>query len=354
MTVFEPTPITDTPPPAGASAEVAIPNFREDERLFARYEAMLQRRIKTFGMEHESSIRRNASAKRDELREELAKAEGEHARVSALAATAREAYRKAFPRHVKRTRLVEPTMVENLRSLGKAKKLYLAAHEAWLAAEHAMSAIRRIEHNEPQLEIELQRALERAPDVIKDVTESEEWLAEIHAEDDLAEIKAKVDAIVAERDGYTARLAAGAVGDAERRLRAWAQQGVKPLAVPAAGLLFVRVDRYGEAAYFIARDVRKQLYALPYDRRLEPLLDGVYDLEKNGTAFAARVSRRANSPLQLTVREHFQMCFDDEAAAQLAYQAHREFIKQPRSFAATPCDQREAAAIAALVALVPA
>jgi hypothetical protein len=351
MTVFEPAPIVETPAPAAP----AIPNFREDERIFARYDAMLQRRIKTFAMEHENSIRRNASAKRDDLREELARAEADHARCSELAATTREAYRAAFPHHVKRTRLIEPTAVENLRSLGKAKKLYRAAHEAWLAADRATSEIRRIEHNEPQLEIELQRALERAPQVIQEVTESDKWLAEIHADEELAAVKAKVDAIVAERDEYARRLAAGTVGETERRTRAWAQHDVKHIAVPVTGLLIVRVEQYGEAAYFIARDLRKQCYALPYDARLEPLLDGVYDIEKEGDAFVARRSRRPNSPLQLTVREHFQTCCDgQDGAAQLAFQAHREFITQARTFAATEADGIEAAAIAALTALAAA
>lgn len=342
---------TERPP-----LDAVIPNFREDERIFARYDAMLQRRIKTFGMEHENSIRRNASAKRDELREELDAKQAEHERASEASDRAREAYRAAFPQHVKKTRLIEPSMIENVRSLGAAKKLYAAAHDAWAAAEKAMSNIRRLEHNESQLEIELQRALERAPQVIKDVTESEKWLAEIHAEEDLAAVKAKVDEIVAERDAYAARLAAGTVPPEEVRLRAFAQANIKPLTLPVAGIVFLRVEQFDASAWFVVRDLRKQLYALPYDRRLEPLLDGVYDIEKAADGFAARHTLRPNGPTPLTVREHFQKCNDaDEAAALAEYQANRAFIKQQRLLAsASDCGETDAAAIAALTALAPA
>jgi hypothetical protein len=336
--------------------DVVIPNFREDERIVARYESMLQRRKKTFAMEHENAIRRNASTKRDDLREELERAQAEHEKCSEVFETAREAYRAAFPDHVKKTRLVEPTMIENVRSLGAARKLYTAAHEAWLATERAMSSIRRLEHNESQLEIELQRAVERAPQVIREVTESEKWLAEIHAEEELGSVKAKVDEIVAEREAYAKRLADGGVTPEEVRLRAFALQGIKHITVPASGLLFLRVEQYGTAAYFILRDLRKQLYALPYDRRLEPLLDGVYDIEKAGDGVAARRSLRENGATQLTAREHFMKCNDNkDDVAQPEYQAHREFIKQSRMLAtASECDETEATATAALAALATA
>jgi hypothetical protein len=312
--------------------------------------------MKTFGMEHEHSIRRNASAKRDELREELDATQAEHERASEAADVAREAYRAIFPHHVKKTRLIEPSMIENVRSLGAAKKLYAAAHDAWAAAEKALSNIRRLEHNESQLEIELQRALERAPQVIKEVTASEKWLTEIHAEEDLAAVKAKVDEIVAERDAYAARLAAGQVPPEELRLRAFAQANIKPMTLPAAGIVFLRVEQFDTSAWLVARDLRKQLFALPYDRRLEPLLDGVYDIEKTADGFAAKRTLRPNLPTQLTVREHFQKCNDaDETVAQAEYEANRAFLKQPRMLAsATACGETDAAAIAALTALAPA
>ena len=151
-------PNTDSSAPAPA-----VPNFREDERLLARYATMLDRRKKAFFVEHESSVRRNASTKRDELGEQLEEAQAEWDRRKAVADQTREAYRAAYPQHVKKLRLVEPSGLENLRSMGAANKLYRAAEEAWRACEQATSTIRKLEHNESQLDVELEKALERAP-----------------------------------------------------------------------------------------------------------------------------------------------------------------------------------------------
>jgi len=310
----------------------AVPNFREDERIQARYKSMLERRIKSFFMEHESSIRRNASAKRDEMREESDAAQAEWERCNEVAETTREAYRKAYPHHVKKLRLDEPSVVENVKSLGVAKKLYLAAQEAWRAAENATSNIRRLEHNDTQLDVELQKALERAPIVSKEVTESEKWLAEIHQDEELGSVKAKVDEILAERVNYAARLAAGNVSNEELRLRAFGEQDIKHLQLPISGIMFQRIEQYGTDAYFILRDTRKQLYALPYDRRLEPLLGGVYDFTRTGKEFELRRALKPNSPLQMTVLDHFKQCSDNEEAAQEAYRLHQEFVREKRTF----------------------
>ena len=168
--------MTTQEPRAEGSTPPTVPNFREDERIQARYQSMLERRIKTFAVEHESLVRRNASTKRDELQEELEEANAEWNRRNEVAEATREAYRKAYPDHVKKTRLVEPTAVENMKSLGAAKKLYRAAEEAWRAAVNATSNVRRIEHNENQVDVELQKALERVPQVVKEVTESVPWI----------------------------------------------------------------------------------------------------------------------------------------------------------------------------------
>jgi len=319
----------------------SVPNFREDERIQARYKSMIERRIKDFASEHDSSVRRNASAKRDELRDDLNEANAEWERRNEALESAREAYRKLYPHHVKKLRVVEPTMIENMKSLGAAKKLYQAAQDAWRAAESAASNVRRIEHNEPQVEVELQRAIEREPEVVKEVTTSEKWLAEIHQDEELASVKAKCDEILAERENYAARLAAGKVSNDELRLRAFGEGDVKKFQMPVNGIIFYRIDQFGPDAYFIFRDVRKGLSALPYDRRLENLLDGVFDFIRNGKEFELRKSLQNNSPLPLTLLEHFRKCSDNDEAAQEAYRAHQEFIREKRSFETTPVNEAD-------------
>ena len=258
----------NAPPPA-------VPNFREDERIRARYDSMLQRRIKTHFVDHEGSIRRNASTKRDELRDELRDASEEWEDRKQKADVARDAYRKAYPHHVKKIHLNEPSVIENLKSRGAASKLYQAAKEAWQAAENAASNIRRLEHNENQLEIELEKALERAPAVSKDVTESEEWLAEIHAEEEMAAVKAKVDEILAEREHLppTARSRQGADGRAPpARVRRRRHQ-TRLAAARRDHLLPHRPLRARDLLHR-SRSAQSTLRATIH-RRLEALADGV-------------------------------------------------------------------------------
>src|SRR3974377_1005107 len=102
---------TEAPKPEGP----AIPDFRDDERARTRYATMLESRKKTFAREHESSVRNNAWAKRDDLREELDKAGEEWERRKEAAEAAKDAYGKAFPHHIRKTRFVEPSAMENLK-----------------------------------------------------------------------------------------------------------------------------------------------------------------------------------------------------------------------------------------------
>lgn len=332
-----------------------IPNFREDERMQARYEAMLARRIKDFGIEHEGSIRRNASAKSDELRHELDDAQAEWERRKTVLETFREAYRKQYPHHVKKTRVVEPTAFENLKSFGAANRLYKSASEAWHSLESATSNIRRIEHNETQLGVELERALERAPQVSKEVTESAKWLAEIHAEEELGGVKAKVDAILAERENYEKRLAAGTVSAEEVRLRAFSSADIKHLQLPVSQFIFSRIETFGPAAYFVLRDSRKTYYALPYDVRLEPLLNVVHDINRVGKEFDVRRTTKDNG-LPMSLLDHFMRCNDNkDVAAQEALREQQEFVKQKRTYVTNgDCDETEATAIALLAAFAAA
>jgi hypothetical protein len=334
MTTQESKPAGPPPP--------TVPNFREDDRIQARYKSMLERRVKDFASDHDNSVRRNASTKRDELGEELEEANAEWNRRTEAAETAREAYRKVYPLHVKKTRLVEPSGMENLRSLGAANKLYHAAQEAWRAAENAASNIRRIEHNENQVDIELEKALERSPQVVKEVTESEKWLAEIHADEELGSVKAKVDEIVAERESYATRLAAGKVSNEELRLRTFGEEDVKKFQLPMSQIMFLRIEQYGPDAYFILRDTRKQLFALPYDRRLEPILDGVFDFTRAGKEFELRKSLQNNSPMPYTLLDHFKKCSENDEAAQEAYRQHQEFVREKRMLATVPVNEFDA------------
>ncbi len=327
-----------------------IPNFIDDERVRKRYAEMLDRRIATFAVEHENAIRRNAAAKRDELKEQSEAAQAEWmARTEAAEAT-REAYRRAYPHHVKKRGLVEPTAMEQLRSLGRAGRLYHAAAEARRAAENATSNLRRLELNENQLEIERERALERAPEIVRDVTRSPKWLSEIHADEELARVRDQVEAIDAERAAYAERAAAGRVPLEELRLRTFAEEDIRHVTLPVDGLLFHRIDQFGPQTYFIMRDLRRQQYALPYDRRLEPLLGGVFDIRRAGPTYEVRPARDARMA-RITVLDHFVACSESRETAEEDERAHRAFVRARRMLRTMPgCDETESTLIELLAA----
>jgi hypothetical protein len=334
---FAPKRVSSTPEPAPSNRSAngapisAVPDFQGDERANAQYTAALQRRIAAFFVEHEASIRRNAAGKRAELRDELQEARSEWERANTAAQAARAAYRRAYPRHVRKTSLEAPSVVDHVRTLGAATALYRAAQDAWLAAERAAGNVRRLEHNDEQLEISLQKALERAPIASKEVTESKKWLAEIHAEGELATLKAKVDAIAAERADYARRLEAGGVSPAELRRRAFAEHHIGPIELPLDGMIFYSVEEFGDDAYFIVRDLGGRFYALPYDRRLEALIDGVYDVVPAGDTYRV-CPHAASGGRAFTLLDHFRACHDGlEEAAQAAYHRHQSVMRRRRT-----------------------
>jgi hypothetical protein len=172
----------------------------------------------------------------------------------------------------------------------------------------------------------------------------------------MAAVKAKVDAIEAERADYAERLAAGRVTQRELRLRAFAMEDIKPLPLPASGVMFYRIDAFGPEAFFVLRDARKQLHALPYDRRLESLLGGVYDINRSGKEFAVARTMQSNGKIPMSLLEHFTKCDGpDGEAIQAAYKRHQEFAKEARSYATlNEGDAHEAAAIELFAAFAEA
>jgi hypothetical protein len=111
-------------------------------------------------------------------------------------------------------------------------------------------------------------------------------------------------------------------------------------------MMFLRIDQFGPDAYFVVRDLRKQLYALPYDGRLEKLVGGVYDISRAGKEFSVQPATRDNGRAPLTVLDHFVKCSENDEAAQAAYNEHQQFIAAPRDLPATnEGDETEATAI---------
>jgi hypothetical protein len=115
----------------------------------------------------------------------------------------------------------------------------------------------------------------------------------------------------------------------EVRLRSFAEADIRHVTLPIDGLLFYRIDQFESQTYFIMRDLRRQLYALPYDRRLEPILGGVFDIRRAGSGYEVRAARDARMA-RITVLDHFVACSENREAAEEDERVHRAFVRARR------------------------
>ena len=317
---------------------ITIPNFAEDARTKSHYRASLDRRIKAFHGEQEAAVRRSFTAKRESLTAELAAAESLIANRADAAQRAMAAYRSRYPNRMVKGRPVKPSFVEWLMSFGRATRLYRGVTDANSAVIEAQTNQRRLAHKYEQIDSELGRALAAAEEKAKQTTASAEWLTEVHHDRAMGELKTQVEAIDHERESYAKRLEAGRVSDDERRDRTFAEDDVHAVELPLTGMMFYRVDTYGELVYFVVRDLEKRLFALPYDPRLEPLVDGVFDVYRVADTFDVRQRIHAESKLPFTTLDHFYNCNDrQDIVARAAYRDQRAWMKPERTFTATPC-----------------
>jgi hypothetical protein len=321
---------------AGAST-YAVPNFREDERTQTQYKASLERRVKAYHAEAEAAVRRTFTAKREALTVELAACETMiESRVKGAQA-AMAAYRIRYPHRLVKGRPVKPSFVEWLISFGAASRLYRAVADANTAVQEAQTNQRRLAHKNEELDNELGRALAHAAEKAKETTSSAEWLAELHHDKAFGALKQRVDDIDRERERYAKRLESGRVSDEEQRDRKFAQDDVQPVDVPMTGVMFYRIDVFGTSAYYILRDLEKKLFALPYDPRLEYLIDGVFDIYRVGDGFDVRQRVHEESKLPFTILDHFFVCNDrQDIVARAAYREQRAWIRQNRGLPPTP------------------
>jgi len=313
-----------------------IPDFRADERAIQQYKTSLERRIKAYHSDQESAARRTFATKREALTAELAASEALIANRVSQAQEALAAYRQRYPHRLNKGRAVRPSSMEWFLSFGGATKLYKKVTDANSAVIEAQSNQRRLAHKIEQLESELARTLAQTMEKAKETTSSEAWLNDLHRDGAMRELKARVDEITAEREKYAKRLEAGRVSDEEQRDRWFAEHDVHALEVPLTGIMFYRVERFGPLVYLILRDIEKRLFALPYDPRLEPIIDGVFDIYRIADAYEVRQRVHEESKLPFTILDHFFVCNDrQDIAARAAYREQRGWMRAARTFEAS-------------------
>jgi hypothetical protein len=322
---------------SAAGSTHQIPNFREDERIQQQYKSSLDRRIKAYHAEAEAEVRRAFAQKREQIIAELKASELMIESRQKAASDAAAAYRTRYPARLVKGRPVRPSFLESLLSFGKASRLYNRVVEANSEVIEAQSNQRRLAHKDEELDNELGRAMNATMEKAKATTASPEWLAEVHRDRAMADLKKRVDEIQAERANYARRLEQNRVSDEEMRDRTFAEQGIEPVDVPLTGIMFYRVLAFGDLAYYVLRDLEKRFFALPYDPRLESIIDGVFDVYRVADGLDVRQRVHSETKVPFTPLDHFFVCCDkQDIVARAAYREQRVWIKENRGLPPTP------------------
>jgi hypothetical protein len=160
--------------------------------------------------------------------------------------------------------------------------------------------------------------------------ESAEGTDAFHARPGISVLHKRVEEIKAERAAYRARLEKGEVPPIEQRDREFAERKISPIEAPFAGVTIVRVVRYGDLSYFLMRDLERHLLYLPYDPRLEPLIENVIDVYRLADGFEAKLTRGADGR-PMPALQHYLTNYKDEEVARSEFRKARTALRTPRT-----------------------
>jgi hypothetical protein len=307
-----------------------IPDFEKDAQSIAAYDEARLRYERREASDAETKTRAAFTKKRDAIRAEIAVAASllEERRMKAQKALS--IYASRYPHRMERNKPVKPSFWESVLSFGSAGRLYRRAVQTAADATAAQSLRRRKEHDEEELEQQLKRALYLQEESIKKRMESAEGTDAFHARPGIAVLFKRVEEIKAERALYRARLERGDVSPIEQRDREFSERKIGHLEAPFAGVTIVRVVRYGDLSYYLLRDLERHLLYLPYDPRLEPLIENVFDVYRLADAFEVKLTRGADGrpmpPLQ-----HYLTNYKDEEVARSEFRKARTALRTPRT-----------------------
>jgi peptidyl-tRNA hydrolase len=308
-----------------------IPDFARDHATIAEYEAAKARYQRSAISQAESVVRASYTRKRAAALAEIAAASAALEERRKIAEEAVLAYREAFPRRVRGSQIERPGFFEAIFSFGRAGRLYNEASRAAQAVVAALETYRRRQRADEDLEGWLRRSLHRISLEIKAQAETQEWLDKFHATPEVAELWRRVQAIRAERDAYARRLAAGGVSPLEQRTRFFGENKIVPLRVPFEGVMIDRIVTFGNLSCWIFLDLKGAKFWLPYDRRIDNLIDAVFDgyrvVDELKSKFSSADGRR------LGPVDHFMRRFGDEAEARDAWRKRTAALRTQKETA---------------------
>jgi hypothetical protein len=259
-----------------------VPDFTVDNEIRKQYDAVAKTllvaaiagALRQMREEHEFQRLRLEANKR--AADAVLSALDRHAHAT------RTKYARIVPKQRTASGIVRPPTLffDNLLSMGAAEKYYKQALEAASAKREAMVKVRTTARDLERHMGKIETALVvRELDVRKHY-KSESGRLEFEADPRLEELAKQCQAIEIERADYNARLAAGTVGDEERRDRTMAHDGYRYLNGDVTGLhcLHERELRFGVLRYLMFRDRFDRIWLLEYAPDVLPLTQMRFDI----------------------------------------------------------------------------
>lgn len=314
--------------PAASSHGFAIPDFVEDARTIASFEAARERFERAESQSAEDEITMDFKRRREVLQAEINTAQVVIDERQAKWEKALQTYAKRYPKLVEKTKARKPAFMQNLMSFGSAGKMYQATVDAQADLNDARSLRRRKEHDDEELDTLQRRALAKLEETLRDKSKSQDHEEKFLSRPGNAALAKRVQEIHEERAAYAARLEAGKVSPQEQRERRFAQLAAVPLEAPFAGMAIVGVETYGDLCYLMFRDREKHNFYHPFDPRLEGLSDSVFDVYRIADRFEAKLHKREGKTMNLA--DHLTEFLRDDERAKVEARRIRALLREPR------------------------
>jgi hypothetical protein len=259
-----------------------VPDFTADNEVRKQYDAVARTLLIAAIADALRQMREEHEFQRLRFEANKRAADAVLAALDRHAHQTRSKYARIVPKQRTASGIVRPPTLffDNIVSMGAAEKYYKQALEAAQAKREAMLKVRTTARDLQRHMDKIETGLVvRELDVRKHY-KSDVGRAELDADPRLEELSKQCAAIEVERADYNTRLAAGLVGDEERRDRTMAHDGYRYLDGEVFGLhcLHERELRFGTLRYLMFRDRVDRIWLLEYAPDVLPLTQMRFDI----------------------------------------------------------------------------
>jgi hypothetical protein len=331
----EPTAVSGEQPRAAGG----IPDFAKDAATIAEYDAAKARFERSEISHAESAVRASYTRKRAGVLAEIAAAANALEERKKIAERNLRGYAESYPRHVRGNQIERPGFLEWLFSFGRASRLYNAAARSSQDVVNAQATYRRRQRWEEELENWLRRSIHRVTVELKERAGSQEWLDKFHARPEVGDLWRRVQAIRGDREAYSQRLASGDVAPLEQRDRYLGENKIIPLRPPFDAMMILDIVNFGDISCWIFIDLQTNQYWLPYDRRLDPLIDSVFDTYRLVDDLKAKFNRSEDGR-RFTPLDHYLRRLRDETDSRVEWRKRTTNLRTQKDVARdSPIDE---------------